>query len=271
MPGPGLSSAATQPLVSVITLTFNRADLLSEAVASVQAQSYRHYEHIIIDDGSTDATEAMVQGIDDPRVRYIRHKENAGVALRRAQCLGFAQGEYIAILDSDDQWTDPHKLREQVAFMQAHPRCVLLGTNIRRVTTGGETVAFSDYPADDHTIRGRILGYNHFAHSSVMMRASALALTGGYALLDLAQDYDLYLQLGQHGEFAILPDVTTAYLQHDGQISRSRVKQVAEAVHSVRRHGRHYPNFWRGYLRLQRMLWALKLKRLLGLQGPGVR
>jgi len=106
------------PLVSIVMPTFNRADTIRRAIASIQAQSVRDWELIVVDDGSIDDTAALIAGMD-PRLKIIR-QENRGSAVARNTGLRQSTGKYIAFLDSDDEWL-PHHLELCLAFLRAHP------------------------------------------------------------------------------------------------------------------------------------------------------
>ncbi len=106
------------PLVSIILPTYNRADAIVRAIASVRAQTLADWELIVVDDGSTDATVALVEG-SDPRLKLIR-QDNQGTAGARNTGLRACSGSYIAFLDSDDEWL-PHHLELCVRFLEAHP------------------------------------------------------------------------------------------------------------------------------------------------------
>lgn len=105
------------PAVSVIIPAYNAARYLKNAVASVLFQTFKDWELLIVDDGSTDDTQAVVNSFTDPRIKYIR-QENAGVASARNVGLGQAAGRYIAFLDADDIWIR-NKLELQMAFMRS--------------------------------------------------------------------------------------------------------------------------------------------------------
>jgi glycosyltransferase involved in cell wall biosynthesis len=106
------------PLVSVIMPTFNRADTIRRAIRSVQAQTFTNWELIVVDDGSTDNTVALIEG-RHPRLKLIR-QENQGTAGARNAGLSASAGSYIAFLDSDDEWL-PHHLELCVSFLEAFP------------------------------------------------------------------------------------------------------------------------------------------------------
>src|SRR5216117_559025 len=105
-------------LVSVIVPTFNRRETIQAAIASVQRQTFADWELIVVDDGSTDDTAALIEG-SDPRLVLIRQK-NQGVNAARNAAMLRARGQYIAFLDSDDEWL-PHHLELSVAFFRAFP------------------------------------------------------------------------------------------------------------------------------------------------------
>ncbi|MFJ9498966.1 glycosyltransferase family 2 protein [Brevibacillus centrosporus] len=108
----------TQPLVSVITPTYNAAKFIKATIDSVKGQTYPHWEMILIDDASSDNTIAVIQDeLNDPRIRLIALEQNGGAAVARNTGISSANGKYLAFLDSDDLWL-PQKLATQVAFMQ---------------------------------------------------------------------------------------------------------------------------------------------------------
>ena len=111
--GAGLSS----PAVSVVIPTYNRAHMLSRAVLSVIRQTSKDWELLIIDDGSTDTTEQVVQSFSDLRIRYVRHESNRGAQAARNTGIRMALGEYIAFLDSDDEWHRTKLERQLNAFL----------------------------------------------------------------------------------------------------------------------------------------------------------
>jgi len=106
-----------RPTVSVIIPTYNRAHLVGRAIRSVLNQTYQDFEIIVVDDGSTDNTEEVVKSFNDPRIRYIRHEKNRGGSAARNTGIRVARGEYIAFLDSDDEWLPMH-ISRKLAVME---------------------------------------------------------------------------------------------------------------------------------------------------------
>ena len=115
--------------VSVIIPTYNRANLLKRAIRSVLAQTYRNFELIVVDDGSTDNTKQICSNIRFEHIKCVREESNFGGAARPKNTgIKISQGEYIAILDDDDQWL-PKKLEEQIKFLEKYPDVAIVGCN----------------------------------------------------------------------------------------------------------------------------------------------
>jgi glycosyltransferase involved in cell wall biosynthesis len=122
-----VSRDSTEPLVSVIIPTHNRLTLLDRALRSVLGQTYSHYEIIVVDDGSTDGTTAWLR-THHPQIRLITLSGNGGAAAARNQGVENAQGQFLAFLDSDDEW-HPHYLQRQLDTLAQHPEAILVYCN----------------------------------------------------------------------------------------------------------------------------------------------
>jgi glycosyltransferase involved in cell wall biosynthesis len=105
------------PTVSVIIPAYNRAYIIGRSMQSVLDQTYKDFELIIVDDGSSDNTEEVVRAFNDQRIRYIKHASNRGVSAARNTGIKAARGKYIAFQDSDDEWL-PQKLEKQMALFE---------------------------------------------------------------------------------------------------------------------------------------------------------
>src|SRR5437660_2091289 len=175
------------PTVSVIIPTYNSAAMVTAAVESALAQTLPPLQVIVVDDGSTDDTR---QQLSTYRVRYL-HQPNQGVAAARNLALRQATGDLIAFLDADDIW-HPSKLELQIAAIEANPDLVLLGTSV------------FDWPAEQPTSVNRagviksmpwrkLAVKNHLVTSSIIVRRTALAQTGGFDIaLQGPEDHDLW-------------------------------------------------------------------------------
>jgi glycosyltransferase involved in cell wall biosynthesis len=110
---------AESPAISVIIPTYNRAQLVGRAIQSVLDQTHDHFEVIVVDDGSADNTWEVIQGFDDGRICYIRHPDNRGGSAARNTGIGAARGQYVAFLDSDDEWLADNLIRKHKALDSA--------------------------------------------------------------------------------------------------------------------------------------------------------
>ena len=238
-------SLEKEPLVSILMLTYNRAKYIGAAIESVLNQTYQNFELVIIDDGSTDNTQEILDRYDDPRIAVITYPANAGLLTRRKESLTYAQGTYTAILDSDDVWTSPDKLATQVAYMEDNPECDVLGTYIALIDAQGAEIGHTRYHTNDSDIRKNILHRNQFAHSSILMRTAAVAQTNGYQDTALAEDYDLFLQLGLHGRFANIPEEMTAYRIHTESFNSQKVKMATAVLNIITQYKNQYPHYYR--------------------------
>ena len=114
------------PLVSVLLPVYNGEPYLKAAIDSILAQTFTDFECIIIDDGSSDGSSALISSVDDPRIRFYQ-QPNRGLPATLKRGLSLARGVFIARQDQDDL-SHSDRLRLQVAYLQSHPECVLLGT-----------------------------------------------------------------------------------------------------------------------------------------------
>ena len=153
----------SNPLVSIIIPTYNRAYVLQRAVDSVLTQTHSRCEAVIVDDGSTDGTDCMVRERygRDARVRYLR-QENAGVSTARNRGIAEARGDYIALLDSDDWW-EPWKLELQLACFRHCPQLGMVWTEMSAVNAEGKVV-------DRRYLKTMYAAYRYFSENDLFTR-----------------------------------------------------------------------------------------------------
>jgi len=253
-------SLAKQPLVTILILSYNRAKYIAEAIDSVLIQTYTNFELVIIDDGSTDETGTILSQYTDPRIKIILHSTNAGLHTRRAESLTHITGAYTAVLDSDDIWTSPDKLNQQVAYLEAHPDCAIVGTFITLCSPFGKTTGKNHYHTTDKKIRGAILSRNQFTHSSVLMRTKLLRLVPGYRDTGLAEDLDLFLQLGMVGSLANIPQHMTGYRIHTESFNPQKKAMAKAVLGIIRTHKNNYPHYFWASIKAQLRLAYLFLR-----------
>ncbi len=212
-------SSFPSPLVSVIIPTYNRASLITQAVDSVLAQSYRAVEIIVVDDGSTDETEAVLARYGHS-IRVI-HQPNRGRSEARNSGLQAARGDLVAWLDSDNYW-HPGKLAAQVDYLESHPDTGLVFTRSEAVNLQGKVLAiqFPDVKLPHRRDLTMALLRRRLTVdiSTVLVRQSVLARTDGFcASLWLSEDVDLLTRLSQVTHFGCIEAILSAYRIHAGQ------------------------------------------------------
>jgi glycosyltransferase involved in cell wall biosynthesis len=198
----------TSPVVSVVIPTYNRAHSIREAVASALAQTFTNLEVIVVDDGSRDGTDKVIQGFDDSRLRYVRLATNSGASAARNRGTAEARGEFIAFLDSDDRW-HPSKLQKQLdAFARAPAAVGLVCTGVRHITRTGD-IQMVWIPQDHGKVLPRQLAYNITGSgSNPLIRREILDRVGGWDVtLRSCQDFDLGIRICQVYAIAIVPEV----------------------------------------------------------------
>lgn len=226
-----------QPLVSIITPTYNHEKFIGECIESVLAQTYQNWEQIIIDDGSTDKTTEIVAQYQDKRITYVK-QENVGIwrlgeTYNRA--LDISQGELIAILEGDDFWP-PNKLEKQVpAFIR--PEVVLSwGRGIMTNSIGKPLcTTYDNLNQFKHRTREELmrilLFHNFISPCTTMCRKNALVSIGGFQQPKQVPyvDYPTWLKLSLIGEFEPMDDVLVFRRRHENQVSAVMKIEMAKA------------------------------------------
>lgn len=200
--------------VAVVIPVRDRPQLLAEAIESIQAQTLRVDEIIVVDDASTDQTPdvALEMAKRDARIRLLRQPERGGAS--KARNLGVAQtdAEYIAFLDSDDLWS-PNKLQLQLAKLHANPKAVASFTGIRYLQADG----YKDEPLPAALGPTQLREINVLGSTStaVVRRDTFLDVGGFDEGLPSCQDWDLWLRLERAGDFELISDPLLIYRRAD--------------------------------------------------------
>lgn len=209
------------PLVSVILPVYNCPHYVGASIGSILAQSYTNLELVVIDDGSTDRTPEVLRQYDDPRIRLIT-QENRGLAGTLNRGIELACGQYIARQDQDDV-SFPGRLARQVEFLDAHPRCGLVGTWAEIWLEDKRTKRVHAHPSGNADLKFELLLNNPFVHSSVMIRRLALDRVGLYSTDTCRQppeDFELWSRIAGEYEVANIPEALHAYREVRGSMSR---------------------------------------------------
>lgn len=210
-----------RPLVSAVIPTYNRKDDVLIAVRTAVEQTYpaESLEIIVVDDGGSDDTEEALDRAFGSRIRYLK-KPNGGVSSARNAGMAASRGEYLALLDSDDEWL-PTKIDKQVAYLEAHRGFGMVITNVERMD--GDRVGFEVFdrrtqiPEDGWVLR-HVLRNPALAPASAMLTRDVYEDVGGFdESLRTAEDVDFHLRVAVRWPIGVLDEVLTRAMRgHEG-------------------------------------------------------
>jgi glycosyltransferase involved in cell wall biosynthesis len=213
-------------IVSVVLPVRDGAAYLGAAVESVLFQTLRELELIVVDDGSTDETAAIVAGYADDRIRVLR-QEPLGLVAALNRGLTASSGRYLARMDADDV-SLPERLERQVAFLDQNPKVALVVPGVELIDAHGRSTGTLVLPPSDAALRRRLLLRNAFTHGAAAMRRDALESAGGYTDdYGSNEDYDLWRRLARDWRLAAIPEVLYRYRIHPEAVTRTDPDRVA--------------------------------------------
>lgn len=212
---------ANNPIISVILPCYNAEKFLPLAVDSILNQTYKNFELIIIDDGSTDNSNSFLHKIQDPRVRVLLNDKNQGLIFTLNRGISEARAEFISRMDADDIAT-PNRLRIQLDYLQKNA-LDLVGCNAK--IFGVETRRILTYPQHEDAIRLMALFASPFAHPTVLGRRKVFELLYSQEYPH-AEDYELWTRVLAAGfRCGNVPQVLLNYREHANQISKTKAEQ----------------------------------------------
>ena len=240
-------------LITVILPTYNRLPMLKRAIGSVLKQTYRNFEVIVVDDGSTDGTEGYLANFPKkgdryglntcPLFVYIR-QENRGVSAARNAGIKHAKGKLIALLDSDDEWL-PKKLAGQIGFFQKNPEAMICQTEETWIRNGKRVNPMKKHKKHSGWIFKDCLPLCIVSPSAVMMRRELFDQVGNFdESLPACEDYDLWLRVAAKFPIYLIDEpLTIKYGGHADQLSRTvlsldryRIKSLEKILNSETLH-----------------------------------
>ena len=216
--------------VSVIIPTWNRASYLGAAITSVLEQTYPVHEILVCDDESTDDSEAVVRSFNDPRVTWLPGPRAGRPAVPRNRGLAASKGEWIAFLDSDDQWV-AEKLERQLESLH-RLNCSAACSNALRISPGGQPAGQVVSWTKTRIAFNDLLKTNQVVCSSVLIHRSLLAHVSGFPEqqhLTACEDYALWLRVSTQTDFAFVPHALVLY-NDDPEVSVRNSNPDAAAI-----------------------------------------
>jgi cellulose synthase/poly-beta-1,6-N-acetylglucosamine synthase-like glycosyltransferase len=209
---------------------------LAESIESILGQTFREFEFIIVDYGSTDSSKDIVMRYaeKDPRVR-LHEIPHCGLGEARNAACALAGGRYIAMMDADDVAL-PERLQLELDFMEKHPNVGLLGGAVQWINARGQALYVGRVPTDDKQLRRSLAIHCPFWQPTVLLRKEAFDRSGGYReAFAPAEDYDLWLRVTEHFQCANLDEIVLEYRMHAQQISVRKKKQQTLGILAAQR------------------------------------
>ncbi|MBN1137154.1 MAG: glycosyltransferase [Anaerolineae bacterium] len=220
--------------MSVIIPCYNQGRFLSEAIESVLQQTYREFEIVVVDDGSTDHSSEVAARF--PGVRIIR-QENRGLPAARNTGLEQSSGWYVVFLDADDRLL-PVALASNLACLRSHPDCAFAAGQYRMIAVDGTALAHcpEPFPQRDHYVE-LLRGNAICLPAAVLYRRDVLDSMGGFGIsasLKGCEDYDLYLRIAREFQIVLHDVVVAEYRQHPTSMSRNAALMLASFQAALR-------------------------------------
>jgi glycosyltransferase involved in cell wall biosynthesis len=219
--------------VSIIMPVLNGERYLGEAIDSILAQTYRHYELVAVDDGSTDRTPELLRQYGDRlQLRYVRHPVRQGIAASVNDGIRHSTGQYIAFLDHDDLWF-PRFLETQVSYLEGHPDVGMVHSDFQTINSRGDVIEESVARCRNrkrpsgHVFR-ELLMDSFIAANSAVIRKECFDRLGGFDESIVWGDYHMWLRIARHYKIDYIPEVLTKYRQHSTQNTRDFDVQSAD-------------------------------------------
>lgn len=243
-------------LVSIIVPVFNAQRVIEETVKSVQEQTYKYWEIILVDDSSMDRSAILIKkmAMNDQRIKYFKLEHNSGAAVARNKGISLAQGRYIAFLDADDYWM-PEKLQRELDIMK-ETKGSFIYTATQMIDEGGHKLG-------DYTPVPEWTDYNHLLKRTVIATSSVLLdmnMIGDFSmpLRRSGQDYATWLMLLRRVERAYgINEALTFYRISPKSLSSNKLKSIKQ-VYSIQTKEEGLNPIYAGYNTLCFCLYAFK-------------
>ena len=231
--------------VSVLTPIYKTDErFLREAIESVLRQTFADFEFLLLDDCPEDSREAVVRSYDDKRIVYLKNDRNLGITSSRNKLIDLAKGEYLAVFDHDDICR-PERFAKEVAYLDAHPECGVVG-GWTKPTNGTPNV----YPESDHAIKLAMMEGASVWQPASMIRRSALDAAKARYEADYSpvEDYMLWMRLLPHTVFHNLQEVVLDYRWHANNTSVVRKRELDAQAARVKAWAKvHEPELYAEY------------------------
>lgn len=212
------------PTISVIMPVYNAGAYLKDSIASILSQTFKDFEFMIVNDGSSDASEGTILGFSDPRIVYIKNEKNIGQTASMNKAIKAARGKYIARMDADDV-SFSERFKEQFEYAEKNERVAVIGTWHQEIDESGRVIRRCRFPSTPdikaRLIFSKLAGWPIISHPTVMIRKKVLDEVGYYdANFRICQDYDLWLRITRKYPAENIGKVLLSYRVHGSSLTK---------------------------------------------------
>jgi glycosyltransferase involved in cell wall biosynthesis len=226
--------------VSVILSVFNAIPHLKDSLKSIFNQTFKDYEVIFVNDGSTDDSEKLLREyLDKPHVRLLKNINNEGIPISRNRALLIAKGEYIAIHDGDDISLET-RLQKEVEYLDSHPDITFIGSYAYKMNQSGKVMGIMSYPPTETTEAFRVIKnykLNPIIDSSCMYRKDIILSNGGYSMapeMKTALDLHLWCRLLCKGnKMSNIQEPLIMYRINPNGVTQTQNKKMLETTENI--------------------------------------
>lgn len=245
-------------LVSIITPSYNCACYIGETIKSILSQTYKNWELLLVDDCSTDTTDAVVASFGDPRIRYFKNEKRSGAAVSRNRALREAKGRWIAFIDSDDLWM-PTKLEQQIRFMVENGYGVSCTDYIEINKYSRELGIYITAPK--HISKWTMYAYCWLGCLTVMYDVQKIGLI---QVVDLKKnnDYAMWLQVCRKENCHLLKEPLAKYRRREQSISNHSYISLIKWHYRLFRHAENMNSLSAGFMTGINMVFGMMKKML---------
>ena len=255
-----------KPEVSVIMSVYNGADYIDAAIKSILSQTFKNFEFIIVNDGSTDDSLARIKSYNDKRITLI-DQDNMGLVLSLNRAIDISKAKIIARQDADDL-SEKDRLEKEFKILNESPEVVLLGSSITTIDESSKIMNVHKVLLNDAELKQELLFRSPFAHGSVMFRKTTFISSGGYIESDWpAEDYGLWLRMSKYGKFINIDSPLYKYRENTSGISAKNQNSQIRAKERIQNtawmqrkklinnliHTNNYLNLEMGEFRIERI------------------
>jgi len=226
------------PKVSVLIPAYNASAFIEKAIDSILNQSFKDFELIVVDDGSTDNTADLVLSYNDNRIRLVKNDKNSGLTFSRNRLINEAAGKYIAWLDADDI-AHKERLKIQYEFLEKNGDYILTSSWAKTIDKNGDIIQSNYIFIDDKYLKSSLLFNNYFVVSSVMVRNNKDVLLCDVTYTP-AEDYELWVRLSKLGKLNIYNKFLVYYRVHDKNLTATQSEKMKASVIHIQKNQLEY-------------------------------